>query len=658
MISGDANSGTEILHALATSLDLVNDQTGSTYEKKTLTLDKVQFASLDGIDLVGGAQLKITELNSASVDEKTIAISSLTMGAQTGLDLASGRILKLSGDSVLGGALTGAGELIFGGENLVFGNTDELGSEKGFSGKLTISSASGKPVSVVFNAGKSADGSLKTVDFNGFSVDASGGEDVTFVKAGDGIVKISENANGNPVNKINVGKLSVDVQAGTLEIGAGILTTQPQKLNIEAGATFRYTDPLTNFTLEDLSTLSGAGTLAFATTGAGATVTANKSVSSGFTGIVDVGENVTLKLGESVEEFAAFSGDGKIEVGSTDGKLTIAVNANESGAQKFGGEISGLKELVVVGDGALVFGAGAVPAELDTVTVGSDTQSGGFGVDASWNKTVNAIGAESRILITNAGTSAFAGTVSVGENVSSLVLLRDGELDLSAPNAVSSAFNLKNEDGSALLLDGSTDAPNATLGNIAGSDLTLKNLPKLNENIELSANADADGNGGLVFQTEQSAFTRSVVPTEKVTVWNKDISGTGGIAVYNGTVLQLNAETLSFEGKTLIKNGATLIYGSEGTVSASSKLEVETGGTLIGGVSLVGKNSDLVFNDGSTFVFTGEGIEFTGTATVYGPVDVILDESATNERGTPIALFKYVGEVGVIGTGYVGREAL
>lgn len=655
VISGNANSGAEILHVFAMNLDLVNDQTGSTYEKKTLTLDRVQFASLDGIDLVGGAQLKITELNSASDDEKTIAISSLTMGAQTGLDLAFGRILKLSGDSVLGGALTGAGTLIFGGENLVFGNTDELGSEKGFSGKLTISSVSGKPVSVVFNAGKSADGTPKTVDFNGFSVEAIGGEDVTFVKAGEGIVKISENANVIPKNRINVGKLSVDVQAGTLEIGAGVLISQPQKLNIETGATFRYTDPFTNFTLEDLSTLSGAGTLAFATTETDATVTANKSISSAFTGVVDVGNNVTLKLGESVKEFAAFSGDGKIEVGSADGKLTISVNANESGAQKFDGEISGLKELVIVGDGALVFGtkpdgSSAAPTELTTVTVGSNTQSGGFGVDASWDKTVNAIGAESRILITNAGTSSFAGAVNVGENVSSLVLLRDGTLDLATPNAVSTAFGLKNADGStALLLDGSMAAPKATIGNVAGAELTLKNLPKLSENVELQANADATGKGGLIFDTEQNAFTRSVVPTEKVTVWDKDISGTGGITVADGTVLQLNAGKLSFEGKTLIRDGATLIYGSEGAVSASSGLEVESHGTLIGGVRLVGENSDVVFNPDSTFVFTGKGIEFTGTAVAYGKFDVVLDESATNERGTPIALFKYVGNGNAIG---------
>lgn len=634
VISGTQSAGTETLRVSATGLDLTNDPTGATYEKRELDLQNVRFANVDAIELVGGAQLKIGELNGTPAptdDEKKIVLSSLVMGSQTSLELGFGRTIELSGDSVLAGALTGRGTLTFSGETLTLGSTDSAGPTTGFSGTLSITG--NKDHTINLNAGAG-----RTVDFNGLSVTAAADENVTFVKNGEGSVKISENASVVPKNKINVENLNINVLAGTLEVGAGLFTNQPDSLAIAEGATFRFSDPLTNFALDNLGSLSGAGTLSFSTANT-ATITANGNIKpEAFTGIIDVGNNVTLDLAANVEEFAAFSGAGTINVKS--GKLTVTVNANETGAQKFDGTLTGLTDLTVVGDGAMVLES--VPTGLNSVTVGSATQSGGFGVGATKNLAIKALGAESRILITNAGTAAFAGTVSVGENVSSLVLLRDGELDLSAENAVSKAFKLKTEGGEDLLLNGSENSPLVTLGNVAGSDLTLTDLVKLNETIELSANANANGEGGLVFKTTPNAF-RAVRPTE-VTVWSKDISGTGGITVDTGTNLQLDASVLSYEGETLVKGGSTLIYGAEKTVSKSSKLEIASGGTLIGGVSLVGESSDVVFNSGTTFVFTGDGIEFTGTAEVVaGKLKVEIDTEATSVRGTPVSLFKYIG---------------
>ncbi len=645
------------------TLHIVSDETDSNtgaYTEKTLELGNVAIANISSLVLDGGVALTLTDVTTTAEGRETVlSLDSLTTGTQTSLIL-DGREVVLnvsSGEkSVIGGTFTGDGTFTFSGEDadesagtaagtLVLGNTGASSSETevdGFSGEI------------VFENGtiEMAVGENRTVTYTGLTLSDGGGVGTrTLEKTGAGTAWIAPNDDAS--NKISVSNLSVNVSAGTLKVGANLFTTLPVAVNIEKDATFCFTDPLTDFTLSDLGTLSGAGTLAFETTGTDVTVTANESVSDDFKGIINVGENITLDLDSSVEKFSAFAGAGTVNVNS--GSLMVEVDANDDAAQSFSGTITGLTELTVVGDGLLVLNT--LPAGLTEVNIGSETKNGGFGTDALNELTIKAAGAHSRIALKNLDNAggSFAGTVVVEDNVSAIDLLTDGTIALGE-NAVSSAFNLTKSDATTQReLDGSITA---TLGNIAGSALKLVNLSEISkEKFALRTNAGE----GIIFDgaTVPTASTISVsaysfgavvfddsstTPTSSG-VWDSDISGEGGITVQYGADLTLNASTLTYTGKTLVDYDSTLTYGAAGgAVSYSSELEVVSGGTLVGGVRLVGENANVTFNGDATFVFTGAAIEFTGTAEVAsGTLNVVLDDSALSVRGVPVALFRYIG---------------
>lgn len=635
---------------------------GTAYVKHTLTLNDVAFADIDSIELVGGASLvidAIDEENRDEVDESTpkIELSELNTGAETSLYLAEGRTIELTvaaGEkSVVGGSFTGEGTFIFEGADatatksagtLVLGNASAAASETtetGFSGTIGFESGIIELIA----------GENRTVNFSGLTinngeVDATATNSRLLVKSGAGTVSISEN-NGN---SIIVRNLSVDVREGTLEVGAQLFSVLPVSVNIEKGATFRFTDPLDSFRLDDLGILSGAGTLSFETSSGSATVSADGNIGSDFTGIVNVGANVTLNLGADVTVFSAFSGAGTVNVAS--GELTVVVNANEDGSDIFSGTLTGLRELTVVGEGALVLGTDNVPDELTTVTVGSETQNGGFGISASKEITIEAVGRKSLVILTDRGGSEdFSGEINVGGNVESLELLTGGTIALSE-TAVSDAFQLKTEDGESLLLDGSMAAPSVTLGNVAGENLTLKNLSELNaENFNLTTNQG----GGIIFDgssaTGASLFAATFAASDSEDdalpiVWNKDITGSGGVTLTNGADITFTSSVLSYTGATVVESGSTLRYGAAGTVSDSSSLTVRSGATVVGGVSLVGEETNVTFYAGSTFEFNGNAIEFTGTGQVVavgGDTKLNVNITAEAERGIPVALFRYIG---------------
>lgn len=665
--TGAVQSTADIVGSGDNTLRIVSSETDSDnsagYVKKTLALNNVAITGFSSLVLDGGASLTIGNLETARVSE--IKLTSLSAGAQTALNLDNDRTLSLNvapgKKSVIGGAFTGEGTFVFNDESagkaagtLVLGNTDASSSETvetGFSG------------TIVFENGtiEMAVGKDRTVKYAGLKLSGDGTHNRTrtLIKTGAGTAWIAPK-NDETTSSISVKNLSVNVSEGTLKVGANLFAegTLPEVVNIEKGATFLFTDPLDSFKLEDLGTLRGAGTLAFETSDTSAAITADKSAGD-FKGLVSVGKNITLTLGADVETFAAFSGAGTVKVSS--GKLTVDVNANDDAAQSFSGKIEGLTELTVVGEGILVLDEKPTDSEgiptLTEVVVGSATQNGGFGTKAANNIAVTAAGAHSRIALTSldANGGTFAGTVSVSESVSALDLLTDGTIALGK-NAVSDAFKLKTADGEQFLIDGSVAV---TLGNVAGKNLVLENLGKIGEE---KFNLRTNTGGSIVFDgtttttsddsssgdddTFAVTFADSTsVVTPTPTVWNADISGAGGITVQNGATLQLNASTLSYTGKTLVNAGSELIFGAEGgAVSSSSELEVASGGTLKGGVRLIGENTNVTFNDDSTFVFTGAAIEFTGTGQVAaGTLNVKLDAAALSVRGVPVALFRYIG---------------
>ena len=615
------------------------------YDRGDMTLGGKAELGVSALRLEGGAALTL-EAGAA------VSLSSLNTDAQTTLTL--NRALTLTGSGNIAGTFAGAGTLTFDGKNSaegVAGDTLTIGNAVVAQGTKT---AFGGSINFLGGTLEFAAGEGSTVDYAGISIAGSG---KNVVKIGAGTVKLSREEGA--ANAISLTDWNVSVEAGELAVSADMLPAAnlPASLAIADGATFRFCEAYagSGWTLDNLA-FSGTGTLAFDFEDAAA-LTLNSFDTETFAGVVEItNAGTTLTLGENVTEFAAFSGKGTLEVLADN--LTVRVDSNADGWGKFEGTLKGdnLKDLTVVGKGTLMLvGDSAIPGSVTTIHIGDAGNGGGAGVSSAWTGTLDVVGETSRVLIVSGGSGdAFAGTTKVGGNVKNLSLSRNGEISLGE-GAVAKSFNLQTEDGAAFALDGSV---NVTLSNVAGTDLTLKNLDSLSaEAFSLHANRD----GAIVFSgsdavsapdagTQAAFFADGDAAAEAPTsnpnegVWTGNITGEGDIRVENGAHLTLTSAVQDYAGETTVKSGSTLVYGAAGTVSQSSKLTVEEGGTLQGGVSLAAENSAVAFASGSTFVFTGEAIRFTGTAEKTGDdagtIAVKLDADALTERGKRLSLFE------------------
>lgn len=621
------------------------------YVRGDMTFGGNAALGVSALRLEGGAALTLE-------DGAADSISSLNTGAQTTLTL--NRDLTLTGSGNIAGTFDGTGTLTFDGKNSaegVAGDTLTIGNAVVAQGTKT---AFGGSINFLGGTLEFAAGEGSTVDYAGISIAGSG---KNVVKTGAGTVKLSREEGA--ANAISLTKWNVSVEAGELAVSADMLPAAnlPASLAIADGATFRFCEAYagSGWTLDNLA-FSGTGTLAFDFEDAAA-LTLNSFDTETFAGIVEItNAGTTLTLGKNVTEFAAFSGKGTLEVLADN--LTVRVDSNADGWGKFEGTLKGdnLKDLTVVGKGTLMLvGDSAIPGSVTTIHIGDAGNGGGAGVSSAWKGTLDAVGETSRVLIVYDGSGdAFAGTTKVGGNVKNLSLSRNGEISLGE-GAVVKSFNLQTEDGAAFALDGSV---NVTLSNVAGTDLTLKNLDSLSaEAFSLQTNRGGalafSGSGAVSapdagtqtsFFADGDAAAETPAADPNAGVWNGNITGEGGIRVENGARLTLTSAVQDYAGETTVKADSTLVYGAAGTVSQSSKLTVEAGGTLQGGVSLAAENSDVAFASGSTFVFTGEAIRFTGTAEktgeAAGTIAVKLDADALTERGKRLALFEDVSGEG------------
>lgn len=611
------------------------------YVHGDMTLGGNAALGVSALRLEGGAELTLE-------DGEAVSVSSLNTGAQTTLTL--NRALTLTGSGNIAGTFAGAGTLTFNGKNSaegVAGDTLTIGSADAAQGEPA---AFGGSIKFLGGTLEFAAGEGGTVDYAGISIFGTG---KNVVKTGAGTVKLSREADAT--NAISLTDWNVSVEAGELAVSADMLPAAnlPASLAIASGATFRFCEAYaagSGWTLDNLA-FSGKGTLAFDFEDA-ATLTLNSFDTEKFAGIVEITkEGTTLTLGENVTEFAAFSGKGTLEVLADN--LTVRVDSNADGWGKFEGTLKGdnLKDLTVVGEGSLMLvGESAIPDSVKTIHIGDAENGGGAGVSSAWAGTLDAVGATSRVMID--GTTPFAGTTNVGAGVQNLTLGFAGTIALGE-NAVSNTFKLQ-QNGSAFALNGSV---NATLSNVAGKDLTLKNLDSLSaEAFSLQANRGAivfrgsdavsapDAGTQAAFFADGDAAAETPAANPNAGVWTGNITGEGGIRVENGAHLTLTSAVQDYAGETTVKSGSTLVYGAAGTVSQSSELTVEEGGTLQGGVSLAAENSAVAFASGSTFVFTGEAIRFTGTARKTGEdagtIAVKLDADALTERGKRLSLFE------------------
>ncbi|MBQ8445628.1 MAG: autotransporter-associated beta strand repeat-containing protein, partial [Opitutales bacterium] len=533
------------------------------YVPKTLTVTNGSLAGVSSLELSGGATLVLNG-TAAATSGDDVVLTSLNAEAQTVLNIGADRTVALEGSGTIAGTLVGSGKFIFNGDKdstLTLGNTDYVRETTAFGGEIEFNGGT-----IVFAAGEA-----QTVSYDGLKISGSavGLEGRTIVKDGAGTVKILRD--GSTTNSISVTDLAIDVRTGELAVSGDMFAenggTLPKSVSIADGAKFTFCENFagTNFDLGNLGEISGTGTLAFDLTTA-TTVNVSEFNAADFSGVVSLSANTTLALGAKVTEFAAFSGEGVVTVEAQN--LTVRVDGNADGAEKFVGTISGanLQSLTVVGDGALVFGS-STSIPVSTIYVGTVNENGGVGVSSDWNGKVIAVGAFSSVLID--GDSKFSGTgtsVEVQESVKSLSLSCSGTLDLGVA-AVATAFKLKNVDGDAIVLDGSLDV---TLSNVAGSALTLRNLGELNAEV---FNLKTNVGGGLVFDGTPVAGSYSLraLPATPQTVWVRDISGAGDVTVTNGANLKLAAGTLSYTGATVVSGNSALEYAA-GTVSQSSSL--------------------------------------------------------------------------------------
>ena len=643
-LDGAAVSGTGTLVVATTS---ANED--GVYDRGDMTLGGKAALGVSALRLEGGATLTLED------GDEAVSLSSLNTGAQTKLTL--NRELTLTGSGNIAGTFAGTGTLTFDGKNSaegVAGDTLTIGNAAVAQGTKTAFGGS-----IDFRGGtlEFAAGEGSTVDYAGISIAGSG---KNVVKTGAGTVKLSRDERDEDAdNAISLKGWNVSVEAGELAVSADMLPAAnlPASLAIADGATFRFCEAYagSGWTLDNLA-FSGTGTLAFDFEDAAA-LTLNSFDTKTFAGIVEItNAGTTLTLSKNVTEFAAFSGKGTLEVLADN--LTVRVDSNADGWGKFEGTLKGdnLKGLTVVGKGTLMLvGDSAIPGSVTTIHIGDAGNGGGAGVSSAWTGTLDAVGETSRVLIVSNGSGdAFAGTTKVGGNVRDLSLSRNGEISLGE-GAVAKSFNLQTEDGATFALDGSV---NVTLSNVAGTDLTLKKLDSLSaEAFSLQANRDGalafSGSGAVsapdagtqaAFFADGDAAAETPAADPNAGVWNGNITGEGGIRVENGARLTLTSAVQDYAGETTVKSDSTLVYGAAGTVSQSSKLTVEEGGTLQGGVSLAAENSAVAFASGSTFVFTGEAIRFTGTAEktgdAAGTIAVKLDADALTERGKRLSLFE------------------
>lgn len=652
----------------------------------TLTLSDATLDGISGIAVRTGAGLT---LNSSDSFTGTVYLGSLATDAGTILTIGSGYTLDLSAETaVLAGTLKGDGKLAFDGTKLTLGaetvRQDVEIVNDAFSGTISAD-ISRNNVTINFVAGNVVDEyddevGEQIVTYAGLSIAAEvtaselRNTSLILQKTGVGTVVIKNN-DGNS-NKISSERFAIDVDAGELQVSGSIFETTGSdttvalsgllSTDIAENSTLRFIDDFGELANDEnvamiFQNLSGKGTLAFESSET-TTLNVSEFAMQKFTGIVEISENTTLNLGENVTEFAALAGTGTVSINASDFK--IRTDANADGAQVFDGTLkfaSSSASLAIVGDGAAAFSENSI-ADIDAITVGSATENGGVGVSQNWVGTISAQGATSRVLILDGSETDYistSATVSVADSVKNLHLAGTGMLALG-DKAVASAFALKKDDSSEFVLDGSVDVE---VANIAGTTLTLENLSELSaENFSLKANGEnADGNaGGIVFSGNVSSATsgastyssRALMLLDDTTtttatgtgVWTKDISGTGSVKVTDGANLTLTANTLTYTGETVVDGNSTLTYAAtsgNATVSSSSKLTVRGGSTLVGGVDLIAENSDVVFDDGSTFVFTGNAISFNGIASVEssGKINIVLDSAALKVRGSPVPLF-------------------
>jgi fibronectin-binding autotransporter adhesin len=494
---------------------------------------------------------------------------------------------------------------------LTIGNANALGS----SGDITFSGGTlqyGTGITTDFSLRIKGSGSAIIVDTNN--------NNVTF-----GAALAATNTGG--LTKQGTGTLTLSVSntlTGPLQVTGGTLSLSSGTLSINTASASTIS-----------GTLSGSGSLTKLGSGT-LTITNNNSSYSGETrldgGVLEIGNNGALGTG------SFFMRNNGVTIRSTDAADRAIANAfgqfaGSSATYNFGSAGTGSLTFTNTGTAALgggrTFNIANAFTRFDGAFSGtashSITKAGDGTMILTGNSTYS--GATTinagTLQIGNGGTTGSLNATSTITNNATLVFNRSDALtqgtDFSTAAITGTGSLIQNGSGNLTLNAANTYAGGTTLNS---GTLVLNNASAIGNGILTI-------NGGTLNNTSGSDITLS---TNNAQNWNSDFAfagtnnlhlGTGGVAMNASRTVTVNAGNLTVGGSIsgsgfgLTKNGSGTLVLS-GSNSYTGNTTINSGTLTAAAAGAVGNSSQIIVNNGGSFLVTADGAIGTNTGINLG----------------------------------------
>ncbi len=609
--------------ALGTSNVMISG--GTLASSSTLSLDRT--VTVDGsgsvLTTASYAEVGSTGTGSLTVSDggSTAITSSLALGV---LADADGTVTVNGTDSSLtvGGIVYlgyfGASTLaIADGGAATFNNRLAMAEQAGASGTITVTGSNSildidSTLTVAtFGTGEVSVGSGGTLTAGKLDLTAGGGSAGTFNLNSGGTLRVG-GTNGIATGS---GSATFNAQGGTLQVADHLTTSAP--LTLVDGTTSTVNTNGFNATLSGVFagdgalTKSGTGIL---TLSGNNTFTGGTTVSGGTLAITSAGN---LGTGDLTVNGGTLSGTGSFVFNND----TVVTGASSSLTT------SSYVEWGTAGNGSLTIADGG------TVTSGSSTAFGHNGGDVA---TATVTGAGSSLVST--------GDLYVGINGNGTLTIENGGL-VSAPRVNIGVFG--GSSGTLNLNVGGTLRTGGSDGIASAADTATINFNGGTLDI-INSNFDTVDTITLGTGTTSTIDTNTFGAT-----FAGAIAGNGGFTKDgSGTLLLTTANT--YTGSTTITTG-TLALGADGTIAASSGVDLGTAGIL----DLTAKSSGFAFGASQTLSGAGtinlasdQTLDFAGTlAPGNSPGIITVDGNLVLNSAAVIAM-ELAGAGGVAGTDF------
>jgi fibronectin-binding autotransporter adhesin len=460
------------------------------------------------------------------------------------------------------------------------------------------------------------------------------------------------------------------INAGTLQIGAGGATgalgataiTNNAALVVDRTGSLELTG---NIGGSGTLTKNGSGTLLLSGSNSfsgGTTIQAGNLTLSGGSAISDSGTVSLANTAGTVLHIAASETIGSLSGGgSSGGNISIAsgqtLTLNQTSTGSFGGTITGSGALTKNGSATLTLSGSATHAGATTINAGTLALSGANLLSSSANVTI-AAPATLQFLSGNQslGSIAGSGIIDLG-----LFTLTTGSFNSTFSGTISGVGGLDKSGEGTLTLDGTGNFYGPT--NIVEGILVIDSVNALRPDTVVSLESGAtltlnqqtvvgafENNGGTL--NGPGSLVTALVLTESGTLAAVIADGTtpipyaAGIRKTTSGTTTIDADN-TFTGLTRVEGG-TLVFGTNGSFSASSSLLTDPGATMdfsnksqtfsavngSGGTLALGSGNLTI--DGSAASTTAASITGTGGLTKNGSAALTLSGSSSYSGTTSI----------------------